>query len=229
MEPSPAPLKRPSPATGYAGREPSSADGSVAGKIVPDHSTRPGGAFTPEHLAQIAAARKSSTKIRHACAVAKFSGITTAVFAALTVVFSLTSFSGLLLGMGMAIVSIFEFRGAAELTRLDRTAPKRLAMNQLAFATMLIIYGMYSLWSFFHDASPDMSDAMSQLASLMGTKEGDLRKSIAMIWAGAIFLVALAGPGLASFYYYTRTRYIDDYVSNTPQWIQDLQKAGMSL
>jgi hypothetical protein len=204
-------------------------DGSVAGKILPASGNAPAGAFTSEHIAQIAIARKSSAKIRRACSVAKFSGVTTAVFAALTIVFSLTSLTGLLLGMGMAIVSIFEFRGVSEFTRLDPTAPKRLAINQIAFATMLILYSAVSYWNYVH--SPEQLSAVvsdRQVADMIDEFKPLINSIMAAVYIG-VAIAALIGPGLTAVYYYSRKRYIEDYIANTPQWIQDLQKAGMSL
>src|SRR4051812_22789365 len=75
-------------------------DALVGTKPALDYKSAGPGSFTPEHVAQIAAAKKASVKIRRACAVAKFSGVTTAVFATLTIIFSLNSIPGLMLGIG---------------------------------------------------------------------------------------------------------------------------------
>ena len=46
---------------------------------------------------------------------------------------------------------------------------------------------------------------------------------------GTVMTIAIIGPGLTALYYYTRTRHIDAYIHQTPQWILDLQRAGMSV
>ncbi|HEY7087279.1 MAG TPA: hypothetical protein VH518_04270, partial [Tepidisphaeraceae bacterium] len=66
---------------------------------------------TPEHIAQIAAARARGKKIRRAIVVSALSGWTTLVFAVFTILFSFSSFTGMVLGIGMCIVSIIEFKG----------------------------------------------------------------------------------------------------------------------
>jgi hypothetical protein len=46
---------------------------------------------------------------------------------------------------------------------------------------------------------------------------------------GSVMLVAIIGPGLTALYYFSRKKYLQAYVANTPQWILDLQRAGMQL
>lgn len=232
MDPMPPPINRQT--SRPAGPIVQPGDGSVAGRITPAAPTLPyAGSFTPQHVHQIAQARKASAKIRRAVSVAKFSGITTAVFAALTLVFSLTNFFGLMLGIGMSIVAIFEFRGAAEITRLDRTAPKRLAVNQLAFATMLVLYGAISFYQFKTGPSPLASvssqiGADAQLNEMLGEYDGMISSVVGIAYLAIIF-AALVGPGLTAVYYYTRRKYIEQYLTQTPQWLLELQRAGMSL
>jgi hypothetical protein len=190
---------------------------------------------TPAHLEQIAAAKRLSTKIRRAILTAKFSGWTTAIFAAGTLALSLTSFWGLVLGAAMAVISIIEFRGVSELQRLDVTAPKRLALNQLAFGILLFAYGAFMLWDSFYGSGG--SDVIKQAigdAGMTGDKQLDsmvnrVYSMAAVALYGSVMLAAILGPGLTAVYYYTRKKYIERYLRETPQWIIDLQRAGMNL
>jgi hypothetical protein len=185
---------------------------------------------SPEHLAQIAAAKRLGTKIRRASNVATIGGWTTAIFAAFTILFVALSWSNLPIGLGMAAISYFEFKGSAELKRLDPTAPKRLAINQLAFAVMIVLYGAYGMWSSYHqpiDASlQGFNDP--QLDQMIGDVQGMTRSLLAMIY-GVVIAVGIFGPGLTAVYYYSRRKFIEDYLKSTPHWIIDLQRAGMSL
>ena len=182
------------------------------------------------HLEQIAAARKLGVKIRRAVGVATFSGWTTAVFAMLTLFMGFTSLYGFLLGAGMAFVSLFEFRGASEIKRLDRTAPRRLAINQLAFGAMLFAYSGISLWSMVHDPS-EITKLLGESGADRETQQmvSDLARTFVFAIYGGVMIAAILGPGLTAVYYYTRLKYIDAYVKQTPQWILDLQRAGMSV
>jgi hypothetical protein len=180
---------------------------------------------TPAHLQQIADAKRLGAKIRRAISVAKFSGWTTAIFAVSTVVLSIGSFWGVALGTAMAVISVIEFRGVTELTRLDLNAPRRLALNQLAFGLMLLGYGAFMLVQ-----SMTSPSALSPEVKEFVGKEGEaLARSLYSAVYGSVILAAILGPGLTAVYYYTRRRYIEQYLTQTPQWIIDLQRAGMSL
>src|SRR5690349_4373317 len=94
---------------------------------------------SPQHLEQIAAARVKWKKIRRCASTATFSAWTMAIFGALTVLFSIRDPVGLALGVGMCVMSHFEFRGASGVRRLSVTAPMHLARNQLIFGSLLAI------------------------------------------------------------------------------------------
>jgi hypothetical protein len=183
------------------------------------------------HLEQIAVAKKRGKKIRRALGVATLSAWTTAVFGGLTVIFSITSPVGLLLGAGMCIVAFIEFRSVGELKRLDATAPRRMAINQLAFGVMLFLYGAINFYTSWRATNSEiLSDPqIAQLSPEVADMAGKWERGITMAVYAIIMLAAFLGPGLTAWYYNTRTRYIKDYVSQTPQWILDLQRAGMSL
>src|SRR5262249_54379049 len=134
-----------------------------APKPVADYAPPWRTAPTPEHLAQLAAAKTRGVKIRRAYLTAMTSGITLGIFAALTFIFCLVDFSivGTAIGIGMAVVTWFEFKGADEIKRLDPTAPRRLAINQSILGAMIFGYALYMLL-----AGSDMS---SELRSAVGS------------------------------------------------------------
>lgn len=178
------------------------------------------------HLEQIAQARRLGRKVRNARIVATISGWTTAVFASLTVITSVMHLPGLMLGMGMAIVSIIEFKGAAGLRILDRGAPRRLVINQACLGALLFSYSAWCLWTSLTRPSEILSDP--QLAAMIG----DVRQIETVVYTavyGAMMLFAIVGPGLTALYYATRTRHIDKYLQQAPTWIIELQRAGMSI
>jgi hypothetical protein len=179
------------------------------------------------HLDQIAAAKVLGKKISRAIATAKFSGWTIGIFAAVTFLGGLAgSLSALILGAAMGAITYYELRGANEMKRLDRTAPKRLAMNQIVFALMLIAYAGYELMSTLREPINLSSyGADPQVAAQIQSME----RPLAIIVYVSVMIAAILGPGLTAIYYYTRAKYIDRYVQNTPTWILDLQRAGMSI
>ncbi|HEY7088339.1 MAG TPA: hypothetical protein VH518_09645, partial [Tepidisphaeraceae bacterium] len=113
------------------------------------------------------------------------------------------------------------------LKRLDRTAPRRLAINQIAFGILLFSYGAFCLWTALH-APPDELVSDPQLRQMMGPFQ-DLARELYIIIYGSVMLAAVIGPGLTAFYYSRLTKHIDAYLSQTPQWILELQQAGMSV
>jgi hypothetical protein len=185
---------------------------------------------TREHLAQIAAAKTLGRKIRRAVTYATIDGWTIAVFGALTALTSLFSALGLGLGAGMIIVAWFEFRGAAALKRLDLNAPKRLAINQIALGGLLFLYAAISLGTSLTQPSAISAEIGNdpQLNSMLGPID-DLTRTIYIAVYATLMAVAILGPGMNAVYYLTRRSHIQTYLRETPTWILDLQRAGMSL
>jgi hypothetical protein len=186
---------------------------------------------TPAHLEQIAAAKRTGGKIRQGVIVARISAWTTLIFAIGTLLTSLTSLVGLVLGIGMAIVSIVEFKGGTALRCLDRAAPRRLMINQIAFGCMLFLYAAICLWTSRNSPSllarhPELNDP--QLREMLAPFQ-DLERTIYTAVYGAMMVAAIIGPGLAAWFYSTRTKHVDRYLRETPKWIIELQQAGMSL
>ena len=203
--------------------------------IMPEPSTSvpqpsPVPVFTPEHLRQIAAARVLGVKIHRAIALARVNGWVAAIFAGVTILGSVFSPMELLLGIGMGGISYFEFKGAAGLKRLDPTMPGKLAINQGAFAAILLLYGAINLLRVWHDPSPLAGAGSSdpQLAQMLAPFEGLARNLYLFVYV-AIILAAVSGPGLMVVYYQSRRKYIEAYLRQTPAWIQELQRAGMSI
>jgi hypothetical protein len=185
---------------------------------------------TAAHLAQIQDAKRIGKKIRNAATVATMGGWFTAVFAAITFMLSVGDVFGMALGAAMGVISYFEFRGSNELKRLDPTAPKRLALNQLAFALLIMIYGFVSLYSARFGAIAGASEISQypEIADVYGDIESLTRNILTIVYGGVI-LFGLLGPGLTALYYYTRKSHIERYLQSTPKWILDLQRAGMTL
>src|SRR5436309_3457746 len=110
-------------------------------------------ALSPEQLAQLMAARQKWKPIHRSARIATFYAWATALFAALTLLTALFSLVGLIVGVVMAVVAYGEFRGAAELKRLDPNAPRHLGYSQLLLAALLLVYAVFMTWRYTHDPS----------------------------------------------------------------------------
>lgn len=184
--------------------------------------------LTPEHLAQLAAARKNGGRIRRAVIVALISAWTLAVFAALTLLGSLLffSWSALAVGLGLSWCAGMEFRGAAAMKRLSLHAPRLLATNQIVLAIVLISYSAWSWFASVHYPS-DLQQQLAQMPELaeMGGNLNTLAQDIAAIVYLTVIIAAAAGCGLTALYYFTRYSALQQYLKNTPAWIIDLERS----
>jgi hypothetical protein len=176
---------------------------------------------SPEHLAQLDAARVASKKIRRVIAVANFDGWAIAVFAAISLPFSLTSPPTIILALGMGFIAYRELSSAAALKRLEPAACQRLAINQLVFSGLLILYFAWCLIASLI-APPDPE------AIELGVTPQMVHAASAALYATLIFASALFQGGTA-WYYSKRAKVVEQYVTGTPQWILDYQRGGGTL
>jgi hypothetical protein len=102
--------------------------------------------LSPDQLQALASARRRARKLSRTAGVARFSGWTMAIFAALTVAGSLCGDVGaLLVGIGLGVIAYHELRGAQLLRQFDQRGPRRLGYNQLALAGLLVAYALICL------------------------------------------------------------------------------------
>lgn len=186
--------------------------------------------MTPEHFRQIADARMAWKRIRRAVGVARFDGWTIGLFGGLTLLFGLTSPSGLAIGVGMLAIAAVELWGAARLSRLDASATRMLGFNQIAIAIMLTAYAAWSLYAAAY--GPAATSAMTaderEVASMLGPVD-ELTRQIQYLIYGILIIVAVFGQGSLALYYFTRARHVRAYLAQTPPWIIEMQKAGVVL
>jgi hypothetical protein len=65
--------------------------------------------------------------------------------------------------------------------------------------------------------------ADSQVVEMLGPIE-DLQKTITLAVYGSLIFLSIIFQGGTAWYYFTRSRYLRAYVSDTPAWIVDLQR-----
>ena len=183
--------------------------------------------LSEENLRQLAVAQIGVRKIRRAISIANFDGWTIGAFAALTLLFGLTDPSSLLMGAGMGAIAFIELRGVHRLRRLDPRAPRTLGFNQLALATLLIVYSSWRLFALSRGGSL-YADQDPQIAEMLQPVESLTRMISTTVYITLIAIAIFAQGGLA-LYYFTRGKHIQAYVTQTPGWIIAMQQAGVSL
>jgi hypothetical protein len=199
----------------------------AAASVAPLRQSAP--PLTEAHLRQLAEAANRARAIRRAAAVARFDGWTVGAFAALTLLFSVGSVSGMLVGAAMAAAAAVELRTAERLRRFDPRAARMLARNQLALAATLILYALFQTHAELTGAGSfaAVTGADPQLAQMLRPVEG-LARLVALATYGALIAVALLAQGGLALYYRRCSRRVIDYLAHTPPWVVAVQRADAS-
>jgi hypothetical protein len=189
-----------------------------------------GSPLSPEHLRELELARARSKKIRRAAGVAMFNGWTVGGFAALSLLIGLFSLTSLLIGVALAAVTYNEFAGAKMLRRLDLRAPRRLALGQLGLCGVLITYALWSIYSL--QTGPSSYEAAlaagGQGAALVGSIQ-QFEQAVTYAVYGGLIVGSILFQGGTAWYYFSRMKYVRAYVSETPPWIIELERAAGSM
>ena len=185
--------------------------------------------LSEEQLQQLASARLTARKIRRAVSVATFDGWTIAIFAALSLVCGFSSVRGVGMGAGMAVIAGIELTGAGRLRRLDPRAARMLGFNQLAFAMLLIVYAIVSLHGELTSGlSSQLSGIDPAAVDMLKPYEGLVRQITIAVY-GSLIAVAVLAQGGTALFYFSRTKHVEAYLKQTPAWIVQMQRAGISL
>ena len=192
--------------------------------------------LTGEHLDQLGLAKLRARKVRKACSVATFNGCTLAVFSGFSLLFALIAVMfgefdiiGLGMGAGLALLAWNEFRGRTMLRRFELYGCHVLGWNQLILMSMVIVYAAWMLAESLWGPSPydEAIAGESMLAGPLGSIN-DLYKIISMAIYGGLIAATLIFQGLNSLYYFTRRKHVEAYLSETPQWVVELQRRGVA-
>lgn len=187
-------------------------------------------ALTPVQLQELAEARTRAARLRRAASYATFDAWCIAILGGLTLVFSLLNVTALLMGGAMCVIAFIEFRGVKKLSALDPAAPRLLGFNQLAFAGLLIAYALWSIYATV--TGPDPYAAYVGQAPELDDMLGPIRELTTQVTLAAyigLIIVATVVQGGTAWYHFSRARHLRAYVQQTPQWIMQLQRAGVTV
>lgn len=187
-------------------------------------------ALAPEQLRELAQARARAAKIRRAASIAMFDAWCIAILGGLTLVLSLLDVTALLMGSAMCIIAFVEFRGVRSLRALDPAAPRRLGSNQLAFAGLLITYALWSIYSSITGPDP-YATYVGQAPELDEVLDSirEITRNVTMVAYIGLIIVAVVAQGGTALYHFSRARHLRAYIQQTPQWIRQLQQAGVTV
>lgn len=186
------------------------------------------GPLTPEHHRQLALANGRAKRIRRAARVAAFNGWVFGIFAALSAPFAPFSVAGFLVTAGLATIAYNEFRGRRRLLEFDPSSATLLGWNQVGLLTLIVVYCLWMLFRGLTGAGPFAAEmqANPEIADVLGSPEqlDYLYKVLVVTVYGTVIVLSVIFQGLNALYYFTRRKYVEAYVEETPDWVLHLQR-----
>jgi hypothetical protein len=188
--------------------------------------------LSESHHRELALAAQRSRPIQSAARVANFNAWTTAILAALSAPFALFSVAGFVVFAGLALVAWNEFRGRRRMLEYDPAGASILGWNQLGLLALISLYCLWAIYSnLWGSASIDAQmRANPQLGAAFNSLGGmsELIQPIVLAFYGMVIALTVIFQGGNALYYFTRRKYLDTYVRETPAWVIDLQQATRS-
>jgi hypothetical protein len=186
--------------------------------------------LTEENLRDLHAAATAMRRIKRTVSIATFDGWSIGIFAVLTWLCGTTDPVNIIMGLGMGAIAAVELTGAKRLRRLDPRAARMLALNQLALASLLIGYAVWRLFAVTHEgATASLLGAVDpEVLNMVGPIDA-LARQISLVLYGGVIAIALLGQGGMALYYATRAKMVAAYVTQTPPWIVEMQRAGFGV
>lgn len=182
-------------------------------------------ALTPEHLAQVGQAQRQRKKIDRAMKVASFNAWSFSVFAGFSLLFGLFSVSSLIAGAALAGLAWNEFRGRRQMQQLDRRGPATLGTNQVFCCALIALYCGLKMYDAMTGPGP-YAAAMAQsaeLAALLEPMQGLIQGVTISIYV-VMLVIGVGVQGATAWYYFSRSRWLHDYLQQTPDWVIDLER-----
>jgi len=187
--------------------------------------------FSAENLRELEVARQPLRKIRRAASTARIEGLTIAGCGALTFVFGIGSAGDMLGGAVLTAIGIIEFVHAGRLSRLDEKSIRVLTINQICLAALILLYALWKLYGEISSPSsdyPDLSAADAQVAGqVTGLANGLTHTIYLLVYSSLIF--AAAAEAAIALYYHSRGAHLQRFLAETPPWIIEMQKSGISI
>lgn len=185
-----------------------------------------GSPLSDVHLRMLGTSVQIAKPIRKATAYARFSGWCTLLAGVISVLLSLGSLPGMLLGGVLAGIGMRELGLARRLARFETGVPAALALNQIAFGIVLIGYAGYKI------VTMDSGDGViagtlaadptiATMPELAGTMDqlNQIEYLLNIGVAGGLILVALIVQGGTALYYFGKRKPLAKLNTHAPEWV----------
>ncbi len=183
------------------------------------------------HLSMLGSSVLNAKPVRKAAGYARISGWMTLMAGVVSVLFSLTSMPGLILGVALAAIGMRELGLARRLDALDDRAPAGLAINQLFLGGALIAYAV------FKAATYDSADSIlagslgsdptiASMPEMAGTIQelGQLEYLLTLGVSGVLIVVAFVMQGGTALYYWNKRKRVRTLQQHTPGWVLEVHQ-----
>ncbi len=178
--------------------------------------------LTPEQQQELRDAKERAASFLGAAKVAAFNGWTIGFFAAVSIVFGLFSLTGLIVGIGLAVVARNEIVGRRRIRDLDVGGLELLWRNQVGLMALVILYCVWSMYRAVSAPDPQIAE----MSEILGGDTGDLIQSLTLTLYGVVIAATAVFQGLNARYYFVRIARMREYVSRTPAWVVELQRSS---
>ena len=169
---------------------------------------------------------KSGGKLRRAASIAKFNGVTMAVFAVVSglwaagnAAFGAMDWVSTIMAVGLGALAFNELKGRRMLLNCDGRAPARLGWNQVG---LMVLIASYCGWIILkaYQGSGATSQALADagaLSQMQGTYDLDgLVQDLTVLIYGVVIVATVICQGGNAWYYFTRGKWLSAYISETP-------------
>ena len=175
--------------------------------------------LSEEQTQQLIEAVKRFTRIQTAARVAMFNAWTFGFFAALSLLFVFKSLIAFVLGLGLGWVAWNEFKGKTRLLELDPSAAVSLGKNQILLMALIVGYACVMIYRALTIPIPELALIEEVFGPI-----GDLIISVKLVIYIALIALTVLFQGLNARYYFTRKPIVEKHLSETPEWILELQR-----
>jgi len=187
--------------------------------------------LSPAQMRALGSSVLNAKPVRKAAGYARISGWMTLMAGVLSVLFSLTSIPGLVLGVALAAIGMRELGLARRLDALDPKAPGGLAINQLLLGAALIGYAVFKVAA-YDSANSVLAGALGSdptiaaMPEMAGTIEelGQLEYLLNIGVSAVLIVVAFVMQGGTALYYWSKTKRVAALRSSTPGWALDVHQ-----
>jgi hypothetical protein len=190
----------------------------------------PPGPLTTLNYRELATAKNALRKIRRAQSVAKFDGWSLAIFGLLTAALGFDSAWALIGGLVLIVIGGIEIWGANRLGQLDPRCAIVLTLNQLVLGVLLVGYFSWQIYAasngqgLLSDVGRVDPEAAAQLKQF-----GSMANQMAIGIYSILLAAGVAYSGAMALYFFTRGRHVRNYLLETPDWIVQMQRSGVSI